>query len=149
MARLPKGWTRLKAVGDVETVLILVHRDSGKFGTSLDGETIRQWSTLAEAEAFVKDLNEASATEIMISYCPIPDQPPQLKSVRARQAGSEWVHVDGTRFHWNEQLYIPNAEAAAAVDAKRVEHEELKRRLSAIREEAWNIIHRMEKLPKA
>lgn len=148
MARLPKGWTRLKTIGDVEPVLILVNRDSGKFGTSLDdGENIRECATLADAETFTKEINEAGAIDAMITDTRYSDSVVQLISIRVKRVHRGFARMDGTLINeYGTTLLVPDASAAAALEAKRIEHEETKKRLLAIREEAWQIVKDMTPL---
>ena len=67
MAKLPKGWIRLRVVGHVEPVDLLIHRTSGKFGTLIqhEGAKVESWDTIAEAEARLKQINELDAVEAL------------------------------------------------------------------------------------
>lgn len=148
MARLPKGWTRLKTIGDVEPVLILVNRDSGKFGTSLDdGEHINECATMAAAEAAAKEINESGAINAMTTDNYYGDSVVRLVTIRVKRVHRGWARMDGTRINeYSTPLMVPDPAAAAAVADKFDECEATKKRVQAIKDEAWEIIKGMKKL---
>ena len=149
MARLTKGWSRLKTVGEVSPMLILVNRNSGKFGTSIDeGETIREWATMAEAEQFVKDANEVDAINVVYADSTIGDHVLNISAIRVRKAGRDWLKIDGTRIHsyYLDKYRIPNPDTLAKIDALREQHEALRKQMSDLRSQAWDLVRSMEKL---
>lgn len=146
-ARLSGGWTRLKVVGEVEPTQILVNKQTGEFGTMLVGsEEIRAWDTLAAAEAFIKELQEAGAISAVEVDSPFGDEVVRLKPLRVRKIGREWVRMDGTRIGYHRTLLVPDEAAAAAIEAKRAEHEATKKTMLRLRDEAWEIVRGMQKL---
>lgn len=146
-ARLSGGWTRLEVVGDVEPVQLLVNKKTGKFGTLLVGDdaTIRDHDTLADARAFIKEMQEAGAIDVVLAEEPYGDQVVQLKPLRVKKIGRDWVRMDGTRIYY-KTLLMPDAAAAAAVEEKRAEHEAAKKTAVRLRDEAWEIVRGMRKL---
>jgi hypothetical protein len=147
MARLPKGWARLKEVGEVEPVKVLINRISGQFGTQLMGsEEIRPWATLHEAEAFITEINEAKAVEAVHAREPYGDQVPELVPLRVKRVGRRWVRMDGTALPWNAKLYVPDPAAAAAVEERRAAFEAARAAARQVREDAWEIVRKMQPL---
>lgn len=145
--RLPRGWKRLKTIGDVEPVQILVHSESGKFGTSLDGGiTIREWDSLAEAESWVKAINEADAVDAVLAENPFADEVLKLVPVRVRKVGRFWTRMDGTMIGLHVRLYVPDAAAAAQIEELRKVHSAARETARQAREAAWEVVRSMKVL---
>lgn len=146
MARLPRGWARLKTIGDVSPVLILVNRESGKFGTSIDdGETIREWDTMAHADQFVKAINEADAVHVVVVE-DLGDEVLQVYPVRIRKTGRFWTKVDGTAIHSYHltKYFIPDQLVLAEIEQLRQQHDELRKTMRELRDRAWDLVRTMQ-----
>ncbi|HEU4328797.1 MAG TPA: hypothetical protein VFS21_37005 [Roseiflexaceae bacterium] len=122
--RLPRGWTRLKSVGDVEPVLVLVNRDTGQFGTVLPGsEEIREWPDLAAAERFIKEMNEQGAVEaVYIAPYSSNDGVLELKPIRVVFRKGRWVRTDGSAVRFGTTLFFPDADVTAVIARCRDDH---------------------------
>lgn len=149
MARLPKGWTKLKVIGDVEPVQVLINRETGKFGTTLDGVAIRQWDTLAEAEAFIKDMLESGAVEALCVDTRYDDAPLRLSRIRVKRVAHGWARLDGTRIPYGDYtLYAPDPTVLAMLDQKHEEYEGLKKQMQRVRDESREILNQLKLLER-
>jgi hypothetical protein len=148
MARLPKGWTRLKTIGDVEPIQVLINRNTGRFGTQIGSadSAIREWDNLADAESFIKEMNERGMVEAVLIESHFHDEIPVLRQVRLRRVGHLWVKTDGSRLEYRHTPYVPNLDIAEALNRKRDEFEAARKALQRIREEAYALCRGFKEL---
>lgn len=138
-ARLPRGWKEIKTVGDVEPVRILVHKDTGKFGTTIDSENIMEHDSLAIAEQFVKAMQEDGAIDALVFERSYSDQPVDFRLIRLRRVGRFWVRMDGTRLPYHLTAYAPDPTIQEAIAGKRAEWDAMREQLNTLREEIRQI----------
>lgn len=144
--RLPRGWQEIKVIGDVEPVRILVHRDTGKFGTTIDSENIKQHDSLSQAEQYIKDMQEEGAIDALIFDSTYGDAPIDLKPIRIRRAGRFWVRMDGTTLPYHETPYAPDPAIQETVADKRAEWKRKRDELQVLRDEISEIARGLKKL---
>lgn len=146
--RLPREWREIKKIGDVEPVRILVHKETGKFGTTIDSEHIKQHDTLVQAEQFVKAMQSEGAIDALLidsSYSAYNDAPIRLTPTRLRWVGRDWVRMDGNRLGY-QTPYQPDPVIQQAVEAKRAEHAALLKQAAALRDEIGDMARSLKKL---
>lgn len=150
MARLSGGWARLKTIGDVSPVLILVNKASGRFGTTIDqGETIKEWPTMAAAEQFVKEINEADAVDVVMVES-LGDHVPCAYPTRVRKTGRFWTKMDGTgiQSHYLSKYFLPDPLVLARIEEIREQHDGLRRAMKDLCDQAWDLVKTMQSLEK-
>ncbi len=140
MKRLPRGWTRIKDVGSVDIVRILVHTDRGVFGTLLENsDRVEEHASLADAVLHVKKLQEDGSVEAVHAESDWKgERPITLKSIRVKKRGKYWVRPDGS--YVANTLYIPDPAVAAELAEIHKKYTILTEQLAALRNEATTLI---------
>lgn len=146
--RLPRGWQEIKKIGDVEPVRVLVHKETGKFGTTIDSESIKQHDTLAQAEQFVKTMQSDGAIDALLidsSYSAYSDVPIRLTPIKLRRVGREWVRMDGNRLG-HQTPYQPDPAIQQAVEVKHAEYAAPLKQAATLRDEIGNLARSLKEL---
>lgn len=147
--KLPRGYTRLKTLGEIVSCDVLVDQKDGTFAVmpvfGEDGITSCH-KTLQEAENQIAAMQRENMVEVLYFNGYQSDYFPHFYVGKMRFVNGEWYTERGRRVDRNTILLIPNPDVLKAFEGFQSEYAAARKRMQDLRQSAIDLANLSLKL---
>ena len=140
--KLPRGWTRLKTVGEIIACDILVDQKDGRFSVMpVFGEQgiASYHQTLLEAEKQIAAMQRDNMVEVLCVNEMYGDEFPHTYVAQMRFVNGRWYDTHGRGVDRKMQILVPTPDLIAVLKNLREEYSKARQRVAEIRKSAIDL----------